>query len=94
MCRWMTRFASRFAVFLGRLAVFVLASEGRRLPRRGPFQFFGALLQLLDEQAKALRVKTYRPNPVRQAATTAVCLAGRLLYAVVMVLKRSLLLCW
>ena len=47
--RWMARFASRFAVFLGGLAVFVFTAEWGGLSRCLAFQLFDTLLQLLDK---------------------------------------------
>ncbi len=49
MRRRMARLASRLAVCLGRLAVFVFAAERGGLSRRRPLQLLDALLQLLDE---------------------------------------------
>ena len=56
--RWMARFASRFAVFLRRLAVFVFAAEWGGLSRRLAFQLFDTLLQRLDELTESLVFRT------------------------------------
>jgi hypothetical protein len=52
--RWVTGFSSRCLMLVRRLAIFVFATEGGRLPSCGAFQFFDTFLKWFDELMKLL----------------------------------------
>ncbi|MEK7755919.1 MAG: hypothetical protein AAB385_01775, partial [Planctomycetota bacterium] len=52
MGRWMTGFSSWCLVLVRRLAIFIFATEGSRLPGCRPFQFLDTFLKGFDKLTK------------------------------------------